>query len=215
LTSICDTSRSFASRCNGWPALPLVIAGRAIDEDPEDVVLFADGRMEWPFSRPHQMRRVCLLELRFACPRESESMLRSLAPAQVSGPGWLQVQVVRMESQHAQQPGETREVAADDTLQIRHTAAAPVFEVLWREEAHADQNLDRSDHFALLQERIACAADPRIKRIVAVVVDADRRRPPGMAGPRRPSSQMRRVSNAKHAAAIVIAPGEVTPVKER
>lgn len=41
----------------------------------------------------------------------------------------LEVQVVRVEAENAQQPRETCEIASNDLLQVRYAPAAPVLEL--------------------------------------------------------------------------------------
>jgi len=97
--------------------------------------------------------------------------------------GWHQVQVMDMESENAQQPGELREIAADDLFQVWHPAIKPVIEVRRRKQVHADEDIHWGDDSAILQDFRHDASDAQIERIFAVGIDGDHRfRGPGCRG---------------------------------
>ena len=65
-----------------------------------------------------------------------------------------------VEPEDPQKPPEAREVTVDDPLQVRHTATAPLLELLTREQTHAHEDFDRSDHLTVLKDRFHRTRNP-------------------------------------------------------
>ena len=82
--------------------------------------------MERPLARPHEVPRIGLLQTGIAGLGESKPLLRTLAPSPVHRDGGHELQIVGLEPEDPQEPGEAREVAVDDLLQVRHPCATPV-----------------------------------------------------------------------------------------
>ncbi len=97
------------------------------------------------------------------------------SPSGLLGYRWIvrrhgrhEVEVVRMEPEDAEQPRKTGEVAVDYFLQIGHAAPAPILEPLRREQAHADEDIDRGNDIPFREEGGSGAYDPRVERIVSI-----------------------------------------------
>jgi len=134
--------------------------------------------------------RVSLFELGIAGLGETEPPLRVLALTLVCKDGWYQVQVVGMEAENAQEPGELREIAADDPFQIGHPASQPVIEVLRRQQIQADEDIDWGDNLAVLQDLCHNASDARVERVFAIIAAGNSRFP----GPSCPHGQAQLVA---------------------
>src|SRR5437016_5884898 len=115
--------------------------------------------MERPLARPHEMRRVRLLDPRVAGLGELQPLFRSLPPAHVRGPGRLEVQVVCVETEDPEQPSEPCEVAVDDALEVRHSTAPPVLEALVRQQAHPDEHIDGHHNVPAIEKASYSARD--------------------------------------------------------
>lgn len=89
---------------------------------------------------------------------------------------------MRVESEYPEDAREAREVAVDDLLQVRHPASAPVFQLLGREQAHVDEDVDRGHDLALRQDARHRALDPGVEQVVAVRGDSWRGRPSRLPG---------------------------------
>jgi hypothetical protein len=48
-------------------------------------------------------------------------------------------------------------------IEVWHAAAAPVLELIWREQAHANENVHRRNDLALLEDNRDRLLDPRIE----------------------------------------------------
>ncbi len=80
-----------------------------------------------------------------------------------------------MESENAKQPGDLRETAVDDLFQVWHPAVESGVEVCGREQVHADEDINRGDFFADLQDFGHDTSDARKERILAKGIDGDDR----------------------------------------
>ena len=88
--------------------------------------------MERPLARPREVPCVGFFELGIGGVCELELLLRALAPACIHRDGGHELEIVGVEPEDPQEPGEAREVAVDDPLQVRHPAATPVLQSLRR-----------------------------------------------------------------------------------
>ncbi len=128
--------------------------------------------MERPLARPHEVPRVGFFELGVGAFGKSESLLRTLAPACIHGDGGHEIEIVGVEAEDPQEPGQAREVAVDDLLQVRHPSAAPILEALRREQVHGDQDVDGGHDLSPREYLLRSARDSRVERIVTKRVAA-------------------------------------------
>jgi hypothetical protein len=159
---------------------------------PASPAPFRRRRVEGILPRPHEMPRVGVLERGFGGLRETELLLRSLAPPHVNADGRHETQLMRVELEDPQESREAREVGVDDALEVDHPAAPPVVELLGREQAHTDENVHRRHDLALIEDARHRAHDARVERIIAKRSDVDGHSPgrPSVHGP--PVSPTRR-----------------------
>ncbi len=129
-------------------------------------------RMERPLARPHEVPRIGFFELGIGGFGKLEPLLRTLAAAYIHHDGGHEIEIVRVEPQDPQKPGEAREVAVDDLLQITHPSAAPILEALRREQVHAEQDIDGGYDLAAREYLLRSAHDSRVERVVTKRVDA-------------------------------------------
>lgn len=78
-----------------------------------------------------------------------------------------------MKTEDAQEFGDLREIAANNPLQIWHSATAPVTTVLRCEQIHCDKNVDGRDHLPVLQNLCNGPFDSRGKPVFTEVGDGD------------------------------------------
>ena len=128
--------------------------------------------MKRPLARPHEVPRVGFFELGIGGSCELEPLRRALAPPCVRRNGGHKLEIVGVEPEDPQEPGEAREVAVDDLLQVRHPSTAPLLEALRREQVHADQDIDGGHDLAPREYLLRSARDSRVERIVTKRVDA-------------------------------------------
>jgi len=110
-------------RCSDQRKMPLLHSpewrhARSEVRQPERLFkrFLEPGRMKRPLARPDEVPGVRFFELGVASLGEAELMSRSLSPAGIEFDEGHEIQVVRVKSQDAQQPSETREIAIDDLL---------------------------------------------------------------------------------------------------
>jgi hypothetical protein len=133
---------------------------------------FWAGR-EGRLPRPDEVTRIGLLELGIARFRESKTRLWTFAPAHIGRQRRDELEIVRVKTKDAQESGELREIAADNPLQVRRSATAPVIKVLRCEQIHFDENVDGRDHLPALQNRGNRVFDSREKPVFTKVRDGD------------------------------------------
>ncbi len=128
--------------------------------------------MERSLARPHEVPHVGFFEFGIGRLGESQPLLRAFAPPCIRCHGGHELEIVRVESEDPQDPGEAREVAVNDRLEIRHPPTTPIIEALRREQVHADQNIDGGNDLAPREYLLRSARDSRVEGIVTKSVDA-------------------------------------------
>src|SRR5436305_3677062 len=124
-------------------------------------------------SRLEEVPRVGLLELRIAGLGEAQRSPRPLPPLHVGCMRRNHVQVVDMHAKNAKDTADLGQVTADDLFEVGDPPEAPRFHVIFAEQLHTHEDIDRSDDVSLSQDRFNSPNDLRIVFIVPVVFDGD------------------------------------------
>ena len=125
------------------------------------------GRVPRSFARPNKMRDVGSFKSDVAGFGKTQLLLRTAAMAHVSGRRGNEIQIMHVKSENAQEPRQTRQVAANDPLQVRDAAAAPLLQIVAAQQLHSNKHINRSNDLVLLKDKFDRAADPRKQRVVA------------------------------------------------
>ena len=119
---------------DGLELVIMVLAHRTLSSVVGYVRVSSCAEPEGRLARPHEVTRIRLLDLGIARLRESKPQRWTFAPPHVDRYRRDEIEIVHMKPEDAQESRELRKIASNDPLQVRHSAAAPVFKMLRGEQ---------------------------------------------------------------------------------
>ena len=129
------------------------------------------GRAPRSFPRPSKMHGVGPFKFGISGLGETQMPFLPSVRSNVCGIRGNEIQIVHVKSENAQEPGQTRQVAVNDLLQVRDAAAAPFLQIVAAQQLHSNEHINRSNDLVPLKDDFDRAAYLRKQRVVTKCCD--------------------------------------------